>query len=422
MAARSLEEVYREELERARSILPPKVYEELVGKLEESGLDVKRRIAVVRAAVKEYVRGLVQPGEAVGMVAAQSIGEPGTQMTLRTFHYAGVKEFDVTLGLPRLIEIVDARKEPSTPIMEVYIAPELWRDEEKVKNIARRLEYTTIQNVMEDIDWSVGTPVIYLRLDKDLLEDKGVTVEKVIEALKKAKIGEVYVDEEDPYTLIIEVSERYIKPADIGNPQAYNAVAERIKKLYLKGVKGVRRAILRSETVEEDGKKVRLYKMIVTEGTNLEEALRIRGVDYTKTISNNIHEIARVLGIEAARAAIINEMKKVLEDSGLDVDVRHLMLVADVMTHTGTVRQIGRLGVVGDKPSVLARAAFEITTKNIFDAAARGEIEHLKGVTETVIVGQPPPVGTGTIILGAPARRPRTPAGQVAQAEAGGGE
>lgn len=390
-------------LKKAREVLPPKVYEELVEKLEASGLSEDAKVWVVEEAVKDYVRGMVQPGEAVGTVAAQSIGEPGTQMTLRTFHYAGVMEFDVTLGLPRLIEIVDARKEPSTPIMKVYIAPELWFNEEKVKEIARRLEYTIIENVIEDIEYELGSNLFVIKLDPEMMADKGVTIDMVVGALKKAKLGEIEIDE-DNNTIYLTVSEKHLRPIDYGNPAAYRAIENKIRRLYLKGVKGVRRAIIQVEEVEVNGEKKKAFKTIITDGTNLEEALRMRGVDHTKTISNNIHEIARVLGIEAARNAIINEMKEVLEQSGLDVDVRHLMLVADLMTWTGRVRQIGRLGVVGDKESVFARAAFEITTKNLFEAAARGEVEEFKGVTETVIAGLVAPVGTGLIMVGAPAR------------------
>ncbi len=392
-----------EALKKAREVLPPKVYEELVEKLEASGLSEDAKVWVVEEAVKDYVRGMVQPGEAVGTVAAQSIGEPGTQMTLRTFHYAGVIEFDVTLGLPRLIEIVDARKEPSTPIMKVYIAPELWFNEEKVKEIARRLEYTIIENVIEDIEYELGSNLFIIKLDPEMMADKGVTIDMVVGALKKAKLGEIEIDEENN-TIYLTVSEKHLRPIDYGNPAAYRAIENKIRRLYLKGVKGVRRAIIQVEEVEVNGEKKKAFKTIITDGTNLEEALRMRGVDHTKTISNNIHEIARVLGIEAARNAIINEMKEVLEQSGLDVDVRHLMLVADLMTWTGRVRQIGRLGVVGDKESVFARAAFEITTKNLFEAAARGEVEEFKGVTETVIAGLVAPVGTGLIMVGAPAR------------------
>ena len=139
--------------------------------------------------------------------------------------------------------------------------------------------------------------------------------------------------------------------------------------------------------------------IIKTAGSNLKEVFKIKGVDVTRIITNNVFEIASVLGIEAARNALIEETLATLEEQGLDVDIRHIMLMADIMTSTGDVRQIGRHGISGKKSSVLARAAFEITVPNLVDAAIRGESDPLKGVTENVIVGQSIPIGTGLVDL-----------------------
>jgi len=160
--------------------------------------------------------------------------------------------------------------------------------------------------------------------------------------------------------------------------------------MHVKGVKDVRRALIRKEGEEY---------VINTEGTNLAEALRIPGVDAARTWTNSIIEIADVLGIEAARTAMIREAKGVLEEQGLEVDLRHVMLVADLMTTTGKIRQIGRHGVSGMKDSVLARAAFEVTVKHLLEAAVAGEEDQLRGVTENVIIGQVVPVGTGMVEL-----------------------
>lgn len=387
-------------LERARRILPKSLYDELVEKLSKSDLTEEEKVRAVEETVRIFIAHMVQPGEPVGAVAAQSIGEPGTQMTLRTFHYAGMMEFDVTLGLPRLIEIVDARKDPSTPIMEIPLAEEFRRDKEKAREIARRLEYTTLEKVISAIDYTLGDNVFVIKLDPEMMEDKGVTVDMVVAALKKAKLGEVSVSGDDPYTILLEVSEKHLPEEYLFDPKLYNNIVAKLKKIYLKGVKGVRRVTIRCS--EETGEC-----MIYTDGTKLSEALKIRGVDFARVRSNNIHEVAEVLGIEAARNAIIEEISRVLQDSGLDVDVRHIMLVADIMTWTGKVRQIGRLGVVNDKRSVLARAAYEVTTKYIFEAAVKGEREQFLGVTETIIAGLAPPVGTNTVIVGAPAPRSR---------------
>ncbi|MEB3765062.1 MAG: DNA-directed RNA polymerase subunit A'' [Desulfurococcales archaeon] len=389
-------------VEMAKKILPTSIYQELEEKVINSEkLTEESKEKILREALRQYVLSLSQPGEPVGVVGAQSIGEPGTQMTLRTFHYAGLMEFDVTLGLPRLIEIVDARREPSTPIMKVYLDEKHKYDKEKAQEIARKLEYTTIGKVLDDFEYFLGDNVVTLKLDPEQMEDKGVTVEKVIEALKRAKLGEIQVDEEDPNTIYITLSERVLPPEYMYHVSAYKDIENKIKKLYLKGIKGIKRAIIQAEEKEVDGKKVTEY-MIMTEGSNLAEVLRIKGVDHKKVRTNNIHEIASVLGIEAARNAIIEEIKEVLQSSGLDVDIRHVMLIADLMTVTGKIKQIGRLGIAGQKPSVLARAAFEITAKQLFDAAVKGEEERFLGVTETIIAGLVPRVGTGIVLLTSP--------------------
>ncbi|MCE4621394.1 MAG: DNA-directed RNA polymerase subunit A'' [Desulfurococcales archaeon] len=389
---RKLDEV----LKAAREILPPKLYVELVERLnKEKDLTEKEKIAVVEETVREYLARMVQPGEPVGTVAAQSIGEPGTQMTLRTFHYAGLIEFDVTLGLPRLIELVDARRTPSTPMMTIYLDEKYKYDEEKAKEIARRLEYTTIENVLDSINYILGDRELTIILDPDMLEDKGVTVEMVLDALSRLKLGESRVDPQNPYVIKVTLSEKVLPEEYIYDIKTYNNIIEKIKRAYLKGVKNIRRAIIHKDP--DTGEYI-----IYTDGSNLAEVLKMRGVDYRRVRTNNIHEIAEVLGIEAARNAIIEQIMEVLSNSGLDVDIRHVMLVADIMTWTGRVRQVGRLGVVGDKTSVLAKAAYEVTTKHIYQAAASGEVETFKGVIESIIAGLEPPTGTGVILVGVP--------------------
>jgi DNA-directed RNA polymerase beta' subunit len=159
---------------------------------------------------------------------------------------------------------------------------------------------------------------------------------------------------------------------------------------HVKGAPEIHRVLVTEETGEW---------VIRTDGSNLSAVLDVSGIDPTRTTTNNVHEIAQTLGIEAARNSLIKEAMGVLEEQGLDVDIRHVMLMADIMTTTGEVRQIGRHGISGKKSSVLARAAFEITVPNIIDAAIRGESDPLKGVTENVIVGQSIPIGTGLVDL-----------------------
>ncbi|MHA1409641.1 MAG: DNA-directed RNA polymerase subunit A'', partial [Candidatus Odinarchaeia archaeon] len=352
-----------DKLEKNRE-LPLNTINELRAKLKELKITKEQLTRIINETIREYKRALVEPGEAVGTVAAQSMGEPGTQMTLKTFHYAGAAEFNVTLGLPRLMEIVDARRNPSTPMMDVYLEDEYKYDEEKAKEISRQIELTKVENVAQNIEIDLTNKQIKITLDPELLEDKGVTYEMIKEKLEKLKKGDVQ----------IEGNIAILNP-DTDDLTELQQILLKTQKLTLNGLKGVKRVVIRKEGGEY---------VIVTEGANLSEVLAIPGVDIRKTTTNHIHEIADTLGIEAARNAIIREAVNVLEEQGLDVDIRHIMLVADLMTNGGKIKQIGRHGVTGAKSSVLAKAAFEVTVKHLLDASIRGDYDNLKGITENV--------------------------------------
>ncbi len=380
--------------EPAREVLPEGIYHELVTTLFKNLLKTEmsdNELKEIRDdVIRTYLRSIVDPGEPVGAVAAQSIGEPGTQMTLRTFHYAGVKELNVTLGLPRLIELVDARKTPETPMMEIYLDEEHKYDREKAIEIARKIEMTRIENVVDVVDISIATKQLIIRLDPVMLQDKGLSRDDIIRTLSKSKslAGKVRPDPDDDYTIVIDMPTK--------DPIKAQKFRDRILRIKVKGIKDIKKVIPQKRKDPETGKE---YFVLITDGTNLAAVLKVEGVDPTKTKSNSIHEIENVLGIEAAREALVREIKHTLDEQGLDVDIRHIMLLADMMTRTGVVRQIGRHGVAGEKPSVLARAAFEVTVKHLFDASARGEVDHIQGVTENVIIGQLAPVGTAKVQL-----------------------
>ncbi|MET1159978.1 MAG: DNA-directed RNA polymerase subunit A'' [Thermoprotei archaeon] len=371
--------------EKLRGKVSEQVYEELKSKLKEYfeayGLYYEELEQIISETIRRYEQSIIEPGEAVGTVAAQSIGEPSTQMTLRTFHYAGLREYNVTLGLPRLIEIVDARKKPGTPIMEIPLDEEHKYSEEKAKEVARRIESTTIENVAQEISVDPYEGVVII-LDPEMLSDKGVTPQMVIETLKKLKLGDIIWNKSDPY--IIRIA---IKPEKIDYTKI-EKIRLKIAEAMIKGIKGIKKVIIQKRGNEY---------VLVAEGSNLAEVMKVPGVDYRRVYTNNITEIEEILGIEAARAAIIKEIKNVLDEQGLDVDIRHIMLLADIMTWTGRVRQVGRMGVAGEKPSVLARATFEMTVQKLVEAAIRGEEDPLAGITENVIIGQPVPVGTGIV-------------------------
>lgn len=373
-------------LEKAKAELTPQLYEELSKKLKElvrkHKLTVETAVSIIEEVVKKYHESLIDPGEAVGTITAQSIGEPSTQMTLRVFHYAGVREYNVTLGLPRLIEIVDARKYPETPIMEIYLNEDVKYDLNKVKEIARQIELTFVENITEELSIDYTEGIVILKLDREMLTDKGVTVEQVIKVLSELDVGEVKISHENPYEVQIALSEEYLDPVKI------EKLRTRILQAGVKGIKGIKKTIIQRRGDEY---------IIIAEGSNLEEVMRVHGVNWRRVYTNSVHEVERVLGIEAARTAIIKEIKNTLDDQGLDVDVRHIMLLADMMTWTGHVRQVGRMGIAGEKPSVLARATFETTVQKLVEAAVMGEEDPLPSVTENIIIGQVIPVGTGLV-------------------------
>ncbi|RLF07979.1 MAG: DNA-directed RNA polymerase subunit A'' [Thermoprotei archaeon] len=399
----TLEEL-KKKIQEYSAELPKSIIQELEEKLSKviDKLTMNDVEKILNEVVRQYREAVVEPGEAVGTVGAQSIGEPGTQMTLRTFHFAGVRELNVTLGLPRLIEILDAKRTPSTPLMRIELDEKAKYDRAKAEELARKIQHVTIENVANSISIDFGQQMILLQLDDELMRDKRVTLEMVLNALNKHKIGTIEeITEKEIETP--EGKRRKIIEVAIAAPENIEAaklikLRQKILNIKLKGIKGLKRVV-----VKEVSKGGETYYYLEVEGSNLQGIFNnldeLEGIDPTKVMTNNINEIASVLGIEAARNAIINEMMNVLREQGLDVDIRHIMLVADLMTMTGRVRQIGRHGVSGEKTSVLARAAFEVTTKHLLEAGVKGEEDPLAGVIENVVVGQLIPLGSGMVEL-----------------------
>ena len=337
---------------------------------------------LIRKLKQAYDRAHVEAGEAVGTVAAQSVGEPGTQMTMRTFHYAGVTELNVTLGLPRLIEIVDARKEIATPTMDIYFDEERRNDEEFVRTLANQIGKSTINDILSDFNLNYGTMEVEAVLDNKKIEEKRLDREKINAAIEKAfKKVDINGDE------IVISSSKDSKSDSKFVIRELRLLADKVRDLQISGIKGIGKVIIRRDD----------EWIIHTEGSNLKEILDMEGIDHVRTTTNNIHEIGEVLGIEAARQSIINEAQNTLSEQGLSVDVRHIMLVADIMTSEGVVKSIGRHGISGEKSSVLARAAFEETGKHLLHASIRGEVDDLTGIIENIIIGQPIPLGTGSV-------------------------
>ena len=382
--------------------LPISLAGDVRAKLESLHLTPSDTTKIIREVARRFRKAEVDAHESVGIVAAQSIGEPGTQMTLRTFHYAGVAEMNVTLGLPRLIELVDARRVPSTPMMTVHVDKKLRADRETVQRIALQIEVTTVPDVAS-ISALIEDLKVVISPQAALLESRGVKRAELESALAEGldpRLFEIKNGSGSGETRSFEV---HLKEPAAGATRSRKEemveempfkklliASEEAKAIQIKGVTGIRRALIRREKDED---------VIYTEGSNLEGVLDIAGVDPVRTTTNSVFEIYRVYGVEAARAALIHEANRTLAEQGLAVDIRHLMLVSDVMTNEGDIRAIGRHGISGKKTSVLARAAFEITAAHLLRAAITGEVDELKGVAENIIVGQPITLGTGAVNL-----------------------
>ena len=320
-----------------------------------------------------------------------------THNTMNTFHYAGVAEIDVTQGLPRLIELVDARKTPDTPMMTVHLDGDYATDRERAHEVVWQIEATRIL-ALGDVSTNVADMLVRIDLNEETLRERWPTVDGLddiageIAGTIESALG---VDTVRPEETVVEFG------PDQPSYRRLLQLVEELREVVFKGIDEISRVVIRKEELEE-GEEFVLY----TEGSSFGDVLDIEGVDASRTTCNNIHEIHEDLGIEAAREAIINETMNTLEEQGLDdVNVRHLMLVADIMTNNGEIESIGRHGISGNKDSVLARAAFEVTVNHLLDAAIHGEVDALDGVTENVIVGKPIKLGTGDVDLRMSAKR-----------------
>jgi len=322
---------------------------------------------------KAHTGGKLESGEAIGLVTAQSLGEPSTQMIMRTFHFAGVSEMQVTSGLPRIIEVFDARKKPSSPKMEIYLE-EKYNNAKDSKIFAEKIKEVTLKEIASEINLNFSDKKIEIKIDRKGLRQTHVSTKTVVDRLND--IGFNAKDRAD--SIVLNASEMNFK-------EIYK-LKEKLKQTIISGVKNVEQILV--------VKRGRDY-MIMTLGTNLEEILKLKEVNKNRTISNDLYEVAKVFGIEVARQLIINEVYKVINEQGLDIDGRHLKFVADAMTNTGEVKGVTRMGIIAQKSSILARATFEMPVKQFVNATIKGGKDHLAGVVENIILNQPVPIGTG---------------------------
>jgi len=425
---------------------------------------LRSRLAFKRLAVKQklnklgfehvlgeienrWSRSAVNPGEMVGVLAAQSIGEPATQMTLNTFHFAGVSSKNVTLGVPRLKEILNVASNIKTPSMIVYLASKN-ATQEQAKVLRNAVEHTNLRsvtavteiyydpditstNIPEDFDMvesyflipdstensieDQSRWLLRITLDRQKMLDKGLRVEDVAHAIKQSYKNDVAVVFSDNNAEEMVIRVRCVHSGDDKDEDGNNIIEDDVMlkrleehlldKCTLRGVQGIEKAFLNksSKLIEEQNGQLTkksdnpatLEWFLDTEGTSLREVLTVEGVDVTRTYTNDLWQIVDVFGIEAARSALMRELTDVLSFDGSYVNHRHLALLVDVMTYRGSIAAVTRHGINRADTGALMRCSFEETVEILLEAAAVGELDDCRGVSENVMLGQMAPMGTG---------------------------
>ncbi len=323
---------------------------------------------------EEYVYDLSVPGLETFTTAEGIV----VHNTLNVFHFAGVAEVSVTQGLPRLIEILDARKEISTPSMEIFLKKSINKDMLEVKRVAALIKETKLNEIATEFSIDLNKLQVEVQLNQHRLKDLKLKPDQVAEALNANMKGVKASVSGEKIVIKTKAEENELM-------ETYK-IKEKAKEVFIKGVKGIKQ-VLPVKNGEE--------YVIITAGSNLKDVIEVEEVDETRTTTNSLFEVLKVFGVEAGRQNIIKEAQKVIEDQGLDVDVRHIMFIADAMTTSGTIKGITRSGITGEKKSVLARASFETPLKHLINASVIGEEDDLNSVIENVMLNQPVPLGTG---------------------------
>jgi DNA-directed RNA polymerase II subunit RPB1 len=403
---------------------------------------------VIGAVESRFLAAHANPGEMVGVLAAQSIGEPATQMTLNTFHFTGVSAKNVTLGVPRLKEILNVSANIKTPSMTIYQLPENTGDQNAAMALRSQIQHTNLRSITEtcelwydpDIETTIipedqdmvesyftipsdDDPDISLQskwllrivLSRASLLDKNLDINKVNQKIKDTygKDLHVIVNDQNAEEQVVRIRlvQNYGKDEDDERKEDDEILRrflnEMLEHLTFSGIPDVSRAVLAQRQrpiVEKDGRFVLMKSddrcnewTLETTGSSFARALAVEGVDSTRTYTNKFTEVFEVLGIEAARAALVRELNGVLSFDGSYVNMRHLTILCDVMTARGYVMAVSRHGINKSDAGALMRSSFEQTVEILLDAAAAGELDDCKGVSENIILGQPAPVGTGSM-------------------------
>ena len=394
----------------------------------------------------KYYDSLVEPGEMVGPIAAQSIGEPATQMTLNTFHFAGVSsKSNVTRGVPRLKELLHISKKPKVPSLTIHLDNEVRYSKEKSMNVLNEIGETSLRDIaksmrifydpsdyqstidedrellkiykvfqevdecMNDVD--VGSDwVIRFEFDKQLMMEKDITMDDIYQKINM-KYGQsiscVYSDD-NSNKLIFRVRLLKTKKKDTGKTEVsviqdintIKSLAKNIREeVLIKGINGIKNVSMyknKNNYVYNNGSfEMKEEWVLDTHGVNLLEVMKIPFVDKTRTISNDIYEVYSVFGIEAAKQVLMKEIREVIDSAGSYVNFRHLSLLVDTMTYRGYLMSIDRFGINRGNIGPLAKCSFEEATDQLFKASIFGEVDKLNGVSSNIMMGQIPPCGTG---------------------------
>eukprot|EP00924_Labyrinthula_sp_SR-Ha-C_P008403 augustus_masked-scaffold_11-processed-gene-12.79-mRNA-1 protein AED:0.00 eAED:0.00 QI:0/-1/0/1/-1/1/1/0/1836 len=455
------DELSKEAQENATLLLKIKVRSSLASKeiIQKHRLSVEAFLWVVSEVETRFTKAKVNPGEMCGVLAAQSIGEPATQMTLNTFHYAGVSSKNVTLGVPRLKEIINGAKTIKTPSLSVYLDDEHARDQAKAKEVSTRLEYTTMKDISieakivydpnpgeapystleedrellesyyafpdEDVKIEQLSPwLLRFELNMHLMQYKGITFNEITEKIAAEFQSSLFCIHSDENADRAVLRIRLVREGDQGDatdmdvdkfeeddefeeePLLRQVEQILLNKMCLRGVKGIKKVFIR-----EDKKKIWAADtpfggfvdnnewVLDTDGSSLKQVLCSEGVDHTRTISNDCLEILETLGIEALRSSLFNELRAVISFDGSYVNYRHLAILVDVMTYTGVMLPVTRHGINRNDSGPLQRCSFEETVEILMDAAAFAEDDPLKGVSENVMLGNLAPIGSGHMDL-----------------------
>ena len=372
----------------------------------------------IKMCQQRHREKIVDPGSTVGAFGAQSIGEPGTQMTLKTFHFAGVASMNVTLGVPRIKEIINASRNIATPVIIAELElVESGQDsfnvaETKARIIKGQLERTTLKQVASEIytEYRHDRPVMRIQLNKETIDKLHISHlngallrSKVAETPKiKVKVDQIRTLGDNDYG--IEINPIPTKePAKGEKRKDADVILEHLRNtvpnIVVAGIPTIPRALISYPPSDRKKEFKNSQIVIYVEGTGMLDVMGIDGIEGTTVKNNNVMEVVSVLGIEAARKTIINEIQYTMSQHGMTIDARHTMLLADCMTNRGEVLGITRFGIAKMKESVLMLASFEKTTDHLFDAALHGREDLVTGVSESIIMGIPMPTGTGMFKL-----------------------